>query len=925
MKNNFILSGFEKVASVIESNPSYDDIMGKRVKRHEYVSMQSETGNIESNAALQYFSKKITGERRGVVKLLPDGEEKKGKIFYYGSTENNKREFSFFERKAALYGYSVCGCNIALCEGVKVSSEDWSLKKMIVSSFSYFLLSRREISKSLLHQSISYAVSLLAAKETLKELKLELFVVANDHSPIPVAYSKMASFFGAKVVYVQHAEVTNNFPKLDFDYSVLRNKKSLDIYKHKGLSGNVIYLDRGSKAIDVDSLKKEKLKLRQSNSIDVVIYPSAIFNRNKLVEMFKELKKNQSVFSISIKPHPSTKDFSFFENTGINIKAIAPNKKHVAICGNSSVAVELLAQGNLVFNFFEMDNISPDYYGFVEKGMLERLVLSECKNAFWKGSRQINGLGMIGDYFPSVDTRRNKLENMKEKFFFSQIVDKNTDINVLRSAWFERDIFCFSNTFLNVLRKEKKVPYDCFWMLKKLNEYFNDRDVRLSKLYQKASLSHCESVVDFWLNSKSIEWNGTVPTACQLNILAQFSVLPNHDRKVRGWLELKCFDIFLRFGSPVELYNFIKKAKIIDVYKLGINKKIAFINYASSNLNYRKELESIYRFDNDELSLLDKLKVYVQVGCSVKGIPDSLGFRAIENLFIKAHEKLAEEYKNSVMDIYDYIGDRACLIDVKFDARQRDEFFEIIKKKLLCEEGFSFIRLSDGEGFIFRAPNSVFSELDALNRQRHWWGEEITLSVVDELQTSLQKAICNADILGIPSVYRFVRDHSEKTSSLSQSLQGRGLLTVLGSLKNIDSEDKLYTDDKANIAIFNKIENIKKLASFSKKVVIVNSGSLSSVEKAFGKYFDYVHIGVPTHHKTSTNAKYLSGPKPLPYIYKEIVDDVKREAVPGALVLVGAGVAGKVFMDAAKEKGAVALDLGSAMDQLLSGGIHSLF
>jgi hypothetical protein len=47
--------------------------------------------------------------------------------------------------------------------------------------------------------------------------------------------------------------------------------------------------------------------------------------------------------------------------------------------------------------------------------------------------------------------------------------------------------------------------------------------------------------------------------------------------------------------------------------------------------------------------------------------------------------------------------------------------------------------------------------------------------------------------------------------------------------------------------------------------------------------------------------------------------------VPGSLVLVGAGVAGKSFMDIAKKHNSVGLDLGSAMDQYIGGEIHSLF
>jgi len=39
------------------------------------------------------------------------------------------------------------------------------------------------------------------------------------HSPKPVAFTKVAQYLGLETIYIQHAEVTENFPALDFETS----------------------------------------------------------------------------------------------------------------------------------------------------------------------------------------------------------------------------------------------------------------------------------------------------------------------------------------------------------------------------------------------------------------------------------------------------------------------------------------------------------------------------------------------------------------------------------------------------------------------------------------------------------------------------------------------------------------------------------
>ena len=51
--------------------------------------------------------------------------------------------------------------------------------------------------------------------------------------------------------------------------------------------------------------------------------------------------------------------------------------------------------------------------------------------------------------------------------------------------------------------------------------------------------------------------------------------------------------------------------------------------------------------------------------------------------------------------------------------------------------------------------------------------------------------------------------------------------------------------------------------------------------------------------------------------YPAIVEQVRASSKPGTLVLVGAGIVGKIFAHEAKMRGAVALDVGSLLDYMV--------
>jgi hypothetical protein len=66
--------------------------------------------------------------------------------------------------------------------------------------------------------------------------------------------------------------------------------------------------------------------------------------------------------------------------------------------------------------------------------------------------------------------------------------------------------------------------------------------------------------------------------------------------------------------------------------------------------------------------------------------------------------------------------------------------------------------------------------------------------------------------------------------------------------------------------------------------------------------------GEKGHHPGS------AGPAHYPVVFENTLDWIQREAGPGRLFLVGAGILGKIYCDAIRQQGGVAIDVGSVMD-----------
>ncbi|MCE8014972.1 hypothetical protein HOP62_02645 [Halomonas sp. MCCC 1A17488] len=310
---------------------------------------------------------------------------------YCGSTRNNEREFLFLQKLMAgteaadLLTYAK-EKNVSFYPAKKGKNDLYHIfVRFVLLCCCLVYLWRIKVNPTSLRFLIRFASAyyrLLVYFSRANE-KPKVSIFANDHTDISVALSMVMKLQGVPRIYVQHAEVTKDFPALDFEISILRNKKSLDTYAEIGKIEGATYIiprEEGSASFkEITDASPDKVR--------VVIYLSSTFLKEKVEEVVNLCQYNADVESVAIKKHPRSQenDFSFL-NGRVHVHDVVPEYDHIALVPNSSVVIDLLHDGVKVYQLFELDNIREDYYGFVKNSVTLRVAISELKDGFWKNN-----------------------------------------------------------------------------------------------------------------------------------------------------------------------------------------------------------------------------------------------------------------------------------------------------------------------------------------------------------------------------------------------------------------------------------------------------------------------------------------------------------------------------------------------------------
>ena len=217
---------------------------------------------------------------------------------------------------------------------------------------------------------------------------------------------------------------------------------------------------------------------------------------------------------------------------------------------------------------------------------------------------------------------------------------------------------------------------------------------------------------------------------------------------------------------------------------------------------------------------------------------------------------------------------------------------ERIQRAINADEPFSLIRLGDGEARLLGYPEYC-SWRDLSTSLAYWYGPFAPgKDDVMQLKMDLIAACRNADVLGLPSEAQVGKNKFYKLLYHLVGVHGlaRGDTCHCGVHRWLLSEGYLF--------------DILKGLPF---VTLITCRDVSRM------FLDELDVGVVRRIDVPVEAQ-TGTPKRRHYPDRH-VEIVKELAVwASGVVLVGAGPNGKVYCDAAKDAGAIALDLGSLFD-----------
>lgn len=947
-----------EVIRIKDKLPSFiEDVAARTLKICRNRDLMKEDEGNSNYLSIDYIEKRLLNAFRKYNSIIP-----LMRPLAVGNTLNNRIQFEFLQNFSIELGLN---SKIAILD-----ASPWGkIQNKKDNSVSFELV--KEIASELIKHVDNHGESNNHKKEVLTAFysyvhyslnfinlscrNIPFVIVANDHNPLLIGFSMAAKDKGIDRLYLQHASVTEFFPPLDFEISVLGNFKSSEIYKCSPAFGKteskVLIIPRhpfdSSKNIDL----RDDVYSGSDGKVTICFYLTAFSIEENLFEAVRKISINPFVNDFFIKPHPNksySKDISgFLDKYSDFVVSDALDVPHVAIVGGSSTCIQLRASGVRVYQGFFLDKIPRDYYGFVKDGFCDEVDIQQLEGKFWE-AWDIEAKSISRRLY--VTEKDNKIVKKSIQVLSDYLLKKLSPIEKYKNNEIVNDSVGFDQYLKNlesaIFANYKKKEFSNYYSVIKGCELSDLKDpisrikfvdflhkCRVAGVYELMKMAgqneDCLELRIYFRYLHAFWVNAIVPDE---EVLSDISLLnAQNNSSLKKYSASSIFRYILEFKNSVFIndnvdFTFLSVNKILTVanadklilaslFNNDINSDlVGFYNEKYNDFDKEKLLWKLL-WENSDKSVIEKYSKYYYS-------------RRIDSSHLYEVEKLASFLKKDVsfqlISFYQEVNKNIISNNIlnylmmRVNDELRDEFFRRIAGFIANKNSFSFIRLSDGEGYIF--DGFYFDGNDSTNRELHWWGTGLSAVLRARIKEELSYAVKNADALGIPSIFRMWRDLSPKVERLDTSIQMRGMLSVLQGVNSLFDSNSLRCqfalEEKSNQFLFSDVSKIRKLIDLAEGVVIISSVKA----EVFSDVFESSKIrciNIPTHARTKGSEGYSSSSEPLPFVY----EDVKRELLnivrPGFLVLVSAGVIGKIFIDFSKKQGAVALDIGECADGYL--------
>ena len=207
--------------------------------------------------------------------------------------------------------------------------------------------------------------------------KVKVAIVSSDHSMRTRVVAYAAKSCGTKSVYIQHASVSPDFPKLVFDYAFLEGNDALDKYKEIGNIESDIFL--------LGSLKLGGKKINDNTNVQRIgVCIDLVSDLSIVDELIAALLNQFPSIDIILRPHPREERWNLIKSIQKkhNISISYSNKVDVVdflyqvdciISGESNIHLEATLMNiiPIYYSFSSNKESSKDVYGFMANKLIK--------------------------------------------------------------------------------------------------------------------------------------------------------------------------------------------------------------------------------------------------------------------------------------------------------------------------------------------------------------------------------------------------------------------------------------------------------------------------------------------------------------------------------------------------------------------------
>jgi len=371
--------------------------------------------------------------------------------------------------------------------------------------------------------------------------------------------------------------------------------------------------------------------------------------------------------------------------------------------------------------------------------------------------------------------------------------------------------------------------------------------------------------------------------------------------------ELYFLTAAVKAGSFVLICKIIDEARQITTETLPSRHKIGLLRLAANNDN-SDYISWRHRLD---LSDLESIKV-IEID-SVMGLIQSPRHQDLPSRILHAAPSyLHDELNTKILPFFEVHQRQMLWMDCRVNKQVRTEFIGSIAKTLCAGRSYSLIRLGDGESYAWQ---DKIPDDHVKIREQRWWCSQLDPQLRQKIAKQMLSSIDHADVLGIPSLFRFIRDINENRF-YSDHISTMGLIKVLEGVSELSERERNFTEDRIHQVCFD-LDTILELGRMAERVLIVSSLIPDAVRSLMAPIKDGVsidYITIPTHAKTIDNDLFTNSVKSLPFVYEELNDEIAEKVAPRTLAVIAGGSIGKIFCETARAHGGVAIDVGAMAD-----------